>query len=97
MLMTSMPSSGFRYALSLLAVVCVFALANYLHFHRHADCCDLFILYGLPFPVLLDGGSEGIRRILWPGVATDFLFVLATAGLIGNMWVRHSRRTTNKS
>jgi hypothetical protein len=94
---TSIPSSGIRYALSFLGIVCVFALANYLHFHRHARCCDFMIPYGLPFPVFLEGGFAGIRRIVWPGIAGDFLFVFATAALIGNMWVRHSRPRANKS
>jgi hypothetical protein len=86
-----MPSSYVRYAVSFLATVSALALANYLHFHRRIPCCDFMIPYGLPFPVLVEGGFAGIRRILWLGAAVDFLFVLAVAALIGNIWVRRSR------
>src|SRR5579864_7041292 len=83
---TPMPSFTVRYSLSFMAVACILALANYLHFHRRIPCCDFMIPYGLPFPVLWEGGIAGIRRIVWLGVAADFLFVLAIAALIANMW-----------
>lgn len=71
-----------RYALSFLAVGSVFAIVNYLDFHRPEYGADFIYHHGLPFHFFVHGGFQGLHAILWRGVLADLALALCLAVIL---------------
>ncbi len=92
--MDSRPSVR-RYSISLLASVCLFGAANYLHFTRRVTCFDCFFPYGLPFTFFHEGGYAGGGGFEWVGAALDILVALASGVAFALVWKWFAQKYEN--
>jgi hypothetical protein len=83
-------SIEFRYAVSLLALFTLFAIANYWDYVRHSKLIaayDVSVPFGLPFVMVVKGGAIVVRpEIVWNGVAANAFLLLWIAAVGAWLW-----------
>jgi hypothetical protein len=86
----------FRYAVSLIAIVTVFVLANcwdYVKYSQLIAAYDLSVPFGLPFVMVVKGGAMVVRpEIVWNGVAANAFLLLWIAGVLAWLWHKIASR-----
>jgi hypothetical protein len=67
----------------------MFAVLNYRNLFRRGFCDDCALPYGLPFTFFRGNGFEGGGGIVWTGMISDLLLVLACGAAIAQLldWV----------
>jgi len=70
------------FAVGLIATLLLFIVANAFSFHE-TTIDDGFNTLGFPFDLWIAGGFQGIRHILWRGLAADALIALNTGVNVG--------------
>jgi hypothetical protein len=78
----------FRFAIALLGVAAIFALASCIDILRSDPCCDFIVRRGFPFGILERGGFAGIHKYLPIGIAANCAAAVAVAALIERRWSR---------
>jgi len=73
------------YGIGLVTSLCVFGVANLLHFLRPVTCYDCFFPYGLPFTFFREEGFAGGAGLLWKGVALDFVTMVSLGAIAGSL------------
>jgi hypothetical protein len=83
-------SIEFRYAVSLLAILALFVIANcwdYVRYSKLIAAYDVIVTFGWPFVMVFKGGATVVRpEIVWNGVAANAFLLLWIAGLLAWLW-----------
>lgn len=91
------PDTIFRYAISMLSVVLVFIIVNFVQFSPTAACVDCNFGYGVPFTFFHEGGFAGDAGFLWRGLAADGLVVSVFGISVAEVWKRSSLRRAQEA
>lgn len=74
------------FAISMLSVASLFAVANLFNLSRTVTCFDCHFPYGVPFTFFQEGGFAGDAGFVWSGMAADGLVVLVCGIAVAAVW-----------
>ncbi len=70
----------------------IFAVTNYINFHRPVTCWDCRFPYGVPFTFWQDGGFAGDRGFVLTGAVANPIVVIAGGIALGWIWTKFFQR-----